>query len=41
MKNLSLFLVTLLFFMASCGNETKPKTEQQIINYQKAGNRHQ
>ncbi len=35
MKNLSLFLVTLLFLMASCKNETKPKTEQQIINYQK------
>ncbi len=35
MKNLSLFLVTLLFFMASCGNENIPKTEQQIISYQK------
>ncbi len=35
MKNLSLFLVTLLFLLASCGNENKSKTEQQIINYQK------
>ena len=35
MKNISLFLVALLFLTASCGNETKPKTEQQIINYQK------
>ncbi len=35
MKNISLFLVALLFLMASCGNENKPKTEQQIINYQK------
>ena len=35
MKNISLFLVTLLFLMTSCGNENTPKTEQQIINYQK------
>jgi len=35
MKNISLFLVALLFLMASCGNENKPKTEQQIISYQR------
>ncbi len=35
MKKISLFLVALLFLMASCGHENKPKTEQQIINYQK------
>ncbi len=35
MKNISLFLVALLFLMSSCGNENKSKTEQQIINYQK------
>jgi len=35
MKNISLFLVTLLFLLASCGNENTSKTEQKIINYQK------
>ncbi len=35
MKNLTLFLVTLLFLMTSCGNENTPKAEQQIITYQK------
>ena len=35
MKNISLFIVTLLFLLASCGNENTSKTEQQIINYQK------
>ncbi len=35
MKKISLFLVALLFLMASCGHENKPKAEQQIINYQK------
>ncbi len=35
MKNISLFLAALLFLMSSCGNENKPKAEQQIINYQK------
>ncbi len=35
MKNISLYFVALLFLMASCGHETKSKTEQQIISYQK------